>query len=165
MATKAKASTPKKKANASTPEIAPPLDLSSPKERAVLDVLALAMSADEVVTGQEMELAVKQLQALLQLPRADEVLTAELKNLLIESVTAIQAQGREPVLDRALQQIETEGERRMLFALATSVSCVDGTVHPAEALFLSQLRRGLGLSDAEVIQGVAGVAAVMARRA
>ena len=82
----------------------------------------------------------------------------------LRAVTQVfQAKGREPILDRALMQIETEDERRMLFALATSMTCADGSVHPAEAKFLSQLRLGLGLSEAEAIQGVAGVAALMAK--
>jgi tellurite resistance protein len=140
------------------------LDLSSPKEQAVLDVLALAMSADEVVTSNEMKLAVAQMQSLLRLPRTDKVLTRELTDLINASVLAIQAKGREPVLDRALTRIETDDERRMLFALATSMTCADGTVQPAEARFLSQLRLGLGLSEAEALQGVAGVAALMAKK-
>ncbi|HEY3451576.1 MAG TPA: tellurite resistance TerB family protein [Myxococcales bacterium] len=143
--------------------VSPQLDLSNPKEKAVLDVLALAMSADDVVTAAEMKLAVVQMQALLKLPKTDKVLTRELTDVINTSVLSIQAKGREPILDRALMQIETEDERRMLFALATSMSCADGSMHPAEAKFLSQLRLGLGLSEAEALQGVAGVAALMAQ--
>ena len=144
-------------------EVTPELNLSNPKEQAVLDVLALAMSADDVVTADEMKLAVAQMQTLLKLPKADKLLARELTDLINTSVLSIQAKGREPILDRALMQIETEDERRMLFALATSMSCADGNLDPAEAKFLSQLRLGLGLSEAEAIQGVAGVAALMAK--
>lgn len=145
-------------------DAAPRVDFSRPKERAVLDVIALAMSADEVVTAEEMDLAVAQLQSILGLPRADPVLRQELKNVIVASVTAIHAEGRERILDRALTQIDTDDERRMLFALAASMTCADGTVHPAEAKFLSLLRLGLGLTEAEAIQGVAGVATLMAAR-
>lgn len=168
MATRSKKAAPKRQApkapkQPKQAQASPALDLSSAKEKAVLDVLALAMSADDQVTGSEMRLAISQMQTLLKIPRTDKVLTHELTELINASVMAIQAKGREPVLDRALMQIDTDDERRMLFALATSVTCADGAVHPAEAKFLSQLRLGLGLSEAEAIQGVAGVAALMAK--
>jgi len=167
MATKAKKPAVSKKRASKAPKqapVSPPLDLSSPKERAVVDVLALAMSADDVVTSAEMKLAVAQMQAMLQLPKTDPLLTRELTDLINTSVLTIQAKGRGPVLDRALMQIETDDERRLLFALATSMTCADGVVADSEAKFLSQLRLGLGLTEAEALQGVAGVAAVMARR-
>ena len=163
MATRAKKTV--KRAAAKVPKAAPKLDLSNPKDRAVLDVLALAMSADGLVTSDETTFAVESMQRLLGLKHAGGAIRAQLCALITASVANIQAKGRDPVFEHALAQLESDAERRTLFALAASMVCVDvGVVEPEEARFLAQLRRALGLDEAEGLQAMAGVAKLMARR-
>jgi len=142
----------------------PQRDLSNPKDRAVLDVLALAMSADNLVTSEEISLAVSQMQKLLQLGKASGEVTAQLRAQVTASVAACQQEGRAQVQERALALFHDPAERRMLFALAASITCADHVVEASEAEFLVKLRAGLKLTEAEALQAMAGVAAVMARK-
>ena len=162
MAKKIKKTSPAKKAKATKPS--PALDLANPKDKAVLDVLALAMSADNLVTGDEIKLAVTQMERLLGLGKASSETQAQLRAMVTASVAACKKEGREHVQERALAQFQAPDERRMLFALAASITCADGVVEASEADFLAKLRSGLKLSEAEGLRAMAGVAAVMARK-
>jgi hypothetical protein len=159
---KLKKASPAKRVTKSRPS--PSLDLSNPKDQAVLDVLALAMSADSLVTGDEIALAVSQMSKLLGLWKASAETTAQLRSKVTASVAACEKEGREQVQERALAQFQTLDERRMLFALAASMTCADGGVEAPEAEFLAKLRSGLRLNEAEGLRAMAGVAAVMARK-
>jgi uncharacterized membrane protein YebE (DUF533 family) len=136
---------------------APRIDLSSPKEKAVVDVLALAASADGEVSPEEMTLVVLQLQKLLGVPRS-EALTEEIRRHVANTLAEMEKVGREAVFDRSVGQMVTAVEREALFALAASVIYVDKVVHLNEADFLVKLRTALGLSEATALAATAGVA-------
>jgi tellurite resistance protein len=143
---------------------APPIDLSNPKDHAVLEVLALAMSADSLVTEDETTFAVEQMQRMLGLPKSDRALAEQLRSRVTASVAAIQSEGRQVVLQRAMACFESEDECRMLFALAVSMACIDGALEIGEAQFLAQLRVGLHLTESDALVGVSGVATLLARK-
>ncbi|MBI5548945.1 MAG: hypothetical protein HY901_34110 [Deltaproteobacteria bacterium] len=149
-------------AKAPAPKSPPRLNLANPKDKAVLDVLALAMSADTLVTADETDFAVAQMQRLLGRPEL--AVANQLRSLVTSSVAAISTKGRDKVLARALREIDSPEERRILFALASSMTCVDGLVEESEGKFLAKLRLELGLSEAQALQAMAGVATVMARQ-
>lgn len=162
---KAKAKKPAaKKSAAKSVKPAAPIDLSNPKDHAVLEVLALAMSADSLVTEDETTFAVEQMQRMLGLPKSDRALAEQLRSKVTACVAAIQSEGRPVVLQRAIACFETEEERRMLFALAVSMACIDGALEIGEAQFLAQLRVGLHLTESEALLGVSGVATLLARQ-
>jgi hypothetical protein len=137
------------------------VDISNPKEKAVVDVLALAASADGQVSAEEMSLVVIQIQKLLRLPKSQDLVT-EVRKHVANTLAEIKASGTGTILDRSVGRMETAMERETLFALAASVICVDRIVHPNEADFLVRLRSSLGLSESAALAATAGVARMLA---
>ena len=138
------------------------IDLSSPKERAVVDVLALAMAADGEVAVEETALVVEQLEKMLGLEEGGPEFAGQIRAHVAATVAELEKIGRDPILGRSVGTLETAQERETLFALATAVTCVDGVVEPTEADYLVALRTALGLTEADALAGVAGVAGTLA---
>lgn len=157
---------PTRKAAAKRPATKAPktIDLSNPKDRAVLDVLALAMSADGLVSYEETALVVEQLQRMLGLEKPSKAQANAIQAMVTRTVADIRKQGTDAVLARSLDPLETPEERQMTFALATAVTVADGVLEPSEGDFLARLRTSLGLTEGEALRGVAGVAAMMVKR-
>ncbi len=140
------------------------IDLGNPKDRAVLDILALAMSADGLVSYEETALVVEQLQRMLGLEKPSKAQANAIQAMVTRTVADIRKQGTDTVLARSLDPLETPEERQMTFALATAVTVADGVLEPSEGDFLARLRASLGLTEGEALRGVAGVAAMMVKR-
>jgi len=140
------------------------IDLHNPKDRAVLDILALAMSADGLVSREETAMVVEQLQRMLGLQSPSQAQTTAILALVTRTVAEIRKLGVEAILGRSLDPLETPEERQMTFALAAAVTVSDGVIEPAEGEFLARLRTALGLTEGEALRGMAGVAAMMVAR-
>ncbi|MDR0965674.1 MAG: TerB family tellurite resistance protein [Myxococcales bacterium] len=134
------------------------IDLSNPKESAVLDLLALAIAADGHVDAREIAFATDRFQALLGIGgEANVGFVDELGKKISESIQRLKDEGAEVFMQSAVVYFDTEEEREMAFALCAALVCVDGSLAPGEAEFLSQLRVLLGMSEAQVLRGVVAI--------
>ena len=141
------------------------IDLSNPKEAAVLDLLALAIAADGHVDTSEIMFATDRIKVLLGLNEAnDGDLVREIGAKIGECIQRLKTDGTEFFMQCAVANFETAEEREMVFALCAALVCVDGHLAPDEAEFLTQLRVLLGMSEAQVLCGVVGLATQLAQQ-
>lgn len=140
------------------------IDLSNPKEAAVLDLLALAIAADGHVGTEEILFAADRIKALLGLDNADEKdLVKELGVKIGDSIQRLKEEGTDVFMQSAVANFETSEERDMVFALCAALVCVDGHLALDEAQFLTQLRTLLGMSESQVLCGVVALATQLAK--
>lgn len=142
------------------------IDLSNPKEAALVDLLALAIAADGRVGAEEILFASDRLKSLLGIADAEvdeKELVAELGGKVRASILRLKDEGTDVYLQNAVMAFETAEEREMAFALCSALVCVDGELAPDEAEFLCQLRHHLGMSEAQVLCGVVALATHMAK--
>jgi len=142
-------------------KVAAKLDLDSPKERAVIDVLAAAMCADGKIVLEETTLVIMSLSKMLGLEESAPETPELIRQQVNRSVAEMEKSGRAAVLQRAVAQMETPNDREHLFALAAMVTCADGTMDPAEADFLVELRQILQVPESASLAMVAGVARML----
>lgn len=133
------------------------IDLSNPKESAVLDLLALAIAADGHVDVREIAFAADRLQALLGFKETDAGFVEELGEKIGLSIQRLKEEGAESFMQSAAINFDTPEEREMVFSLCTALVCVDSSLALGEAEFLCQLRVLLGLSEAQVLSGVVAI--------
>lgn len=133
------------------------IDLSNPKESAVLDLLALAIAADGHVDVREIAFAADRLQALLGFTEKNEAFVEELGHKIGDSIQRLKEEGADVFMQSAVANFDTLEEREMVFALCAALGCVDGGLAIGEAEFLCQLRVLLGMSEAQVLSGVVAI--------
>lgn len=138
------------------------IDLRSPKERAVIDVLALTMAADGELAASEISLVVEQLEKMLGLQPGGPGLADQVRAHVAGVERELEQSSRNAILDRSVRSLETAQERQMTFALAMAVACADGVMDPKEADFLVELRTALKMTEAQAITAAAGVAGTLA---
>lgn len=133
------------------------IDLSNPKESAVLDLLALAIAADGQVDAREIAYAADRLQELLGYPEKSEAFVTELGQKIGSSIRRLKEEGADVFMQSAVANFETTEEREMVFALCAALGCVDGSLAIGEAEFLCQLRVLLGMNEAQVLCGMVAI--------
>ncbi len=133
------------------------IDLSNPKESAVLDLLALAIAADGHVDVREIAFAADRLQALLGFTEKDDAFVEELGTKIGGSIQRLKEEGPDVFMQSAVANFDSAEEREMVFALCAALVCVDGGLAPGEAEYLCQLRVLLGMSEAQVLSGVVAI--------
>ena len=140
------------------------IDLSNAKEAALLDLLALAIAADGKVGVDEILFAADRLKSLLGINASDEnEFVKEIGEKVRASIFRLKEEGTEAFIQTAAAAFETNEEREMAFALCSALVCIDGEVALDEAEFLCQLRIHFGMSEAQVLCGVAALATHMAK--